>query len=204
MIKERVFPHFRHPRGLYGWVAGRIMATRATNVQRNLWIAGLLDPAPTAQILEIGHGPGLAIEQLWPRLTTGHITGVDVSGLMTRTAGKRNRAGVEAGRVSFRTADATALPADLRELDLIFGVNVAQFWADPESVLADLADRLVPGGELVLVYMSPPGVDVPAEQVVDELARRFETVGLTDVHRDTMDFDPPATAVRATRAVAVL
>ena len=108
MIKERVVPHFQHPKGVFGWVAGRIMASQTTNVERNLWVAEVLAPVPDAQVLEIGHGPGLGIAQLWPTLTTGHIVGVEMSRLMSRTAARRNREGVRADCVEFQIGDSAA------------------------------------------------------------------------------------------------
>ena len=201
MIKQRVIEQFQHPHGLLGRLAGRIMATRSTNVERNRWIAAKLDPAPDARILEIGHGPGVAIADLWPKLTTGHIDAVEVSDLMSRTAARRNRAGVKAGRVSFHVADSQQLPAPLDGYDIIFGVNVSMFWNDPSATIAHLANRLAPGGELVLVYMPPPTSDTPADAMAAELEARFENVALTEVHHDTMPFEPPAVAVHGRRSI---
>ena len=200
MIKERVIANFHHPKGMYGWIAGRIMSTRDTNVARNRWVAEILDPAPGASICEIGHGPGLAIEHLWPRLTTGRIVGVEISELMSRSAARRNKAGVQAGRVEFRVADSASLPADLDGFDLIFGVNASMFWPDPQAAIDGLVERLAPGGELVLVFMPPPTSDEVASSVAAEHAERFAAAGLVDIRHDQMDYDPPAIATRG-RAV---
>lgn len=199
MIKQRVIANFHHPKGVYGWIAGRIMSTRDTNVSRNRWVADVLDPAPDASICEIGHGPGLAIEHLWPRLTTGRIVGVEISELMSRTAARRNRAGVEAGRVEFRIADSAALPADLDGFDLIYGVNASMFWPDTQTAINGLVERLAPRGELVLVFMAPPTSDQTAESVAADYATRFTTAGLIDVSHDETDHQPPAIATRGRR-----
>jgi SAM-dependent methyltransferase len=201
MIKQRVIQQFQHPRGLLGRLAGRVMATRSTNVERNRWIAAKLDPAPDARILEIGHGPGLAIAELWPRLTNGHIDAVEVSDLMSRTAARRNRAGVDAGRIRFHVADAQQLPAPLDGYDIIFGVNVSMFWNDPSATTAHLADRLAPGGELVLVYMPPPTSDTSADAMAAKLETLFDGIALTQVHHDTVPFEPPAVAVHGRRPI---
>ena len=97
-VTRRVIDQFRHPSGVYGRVAGRIMATRDTNVGRNRWIAQILEPPPDARILEIGHGPGVAIEALLPTLDGGHVTGLEISPLMSRTAARRNRRAPEIHR----------------------------------------------------------------------------------------------------------
>ncbi len=199
MIKTQLIKQFSNPHGPLGRVAGHIMATRDTNVARNAWVAELLDPTPDAQILEIGHGPGLAIEALWPRLTTGHLYGLEVSELMSRTAQQRNEAGIEAGRLTFRLGDAQRLPEDLRDFDLIFGVNVSMFWTDRAATIAALADRLQPGARLTLAYMPPPTSDGTADGMARELADDFDAAALVDVRVDTFDYEPPAVAVTGHR-----
>lgn len=199
-IRVRVIANFHHPRGFYGWIAGRIMSTRDTNVARNVWVADILAPAPGARVLEIGHGPGIAIEHLVPNLTTGHIVGVEISELMSRTAARRNRAGVQAGKVDFRIADSSDLPADLDGFDLIFGVNASMFWKDTQAAISSLVERLAPGGELVLVFMPPPTSDASAAAVAADYAECFAAAGLAEVRHDEMEYDPPAIATRGRRA----
>jgi len=199
MIKSSLIRQFGNPRGTLGHVAGRIMATRASNVERNVWIAKLLDPDPDANLLEIGHGPGIAIAHIWPQLTTGHIVGLDVSDLMSKSARKRNQDGVDRGVVEFRTGDAQDLPPDLQDLDVIYGVNVSMFWSDPRATISQLAERLRPGGAITLAYMTPPTADRPAQSMGDEISAHFDATGLVRVTTETFDFDPPAIAVTGHR-----
>ena len=144
-------------------------------------------------------GPGLAIEGIWPQLTSGHDVGLELSPLMSNTARERNQAGVDAGRVSFRIGDAQRLPYDLAGFDLIFGVNVSMFWPDPAATIADLATRLEPGGRLTISYMPPPTSDNSADAIGAELLGHFITAGLIDVATDVFDFDPPAVAATGYR-----
>ena len=175
------------------------MATRDTNVQRNISVADMLAPAPNARICEIGHGPGIAIEHLWPRLKTGRIVGVEISESMSRTASRRNRAGVRAGKVEFRVADSGALPSDLHGFELIFGVNASMFWTDTQAAIDGLVERLAPAGELVLVFMPPPTSDASAASVAAAYAHHFTTAGLIEVRHVEMDYTPPAIATRGRR-----
>ena len=199
-LRARVIDQFARPHGPLGLVAGRIMANRATNVERNRWIIDLLEPDPTGRILEIGHGPGIALEALWPRLTTGSVTGVELSATMHRSARRRLRGAIATGRVALRIGDAQALPADLTDLSLIYGVNTSMFWHDRAATIADLARRLVPRGELALVYMPPPTADDDPADVAAELAADFRAAGLTGVRQDEMPFEPPAIATRGVRS----
>jgi trans-aconitate methyltransferase len=62
------------------------MATRSSNVQRNRWAVDQLAVRPTDRVLEIGFGPGVAIEALIARVTEGAVHGIDHSELMVRAA----------------------------------------------------------------------------------------------------------------------
>src|SRR5262245_27346595 len=119
-ITKTVVRQFHRPSGLLGRVAGWIMGTRDSNVTRNRWAVEQLDPAPDARILEIGFGPGVAIEAFATRVPDGHVYGLDHSDLMVRTATKRNAAAVREGRVTLRAREVTDLPDDLPPLDLVF------------------------------------------------------------------------------------
>jgi hypothetical protein len=70
------------------------------------------------------------------------------------------------------------------------------FWDDPPAVVTDLASRLNPGGELVLVFMPPPTSDTTAESVSGQMNQWFRAAGLIDIRSDRMDFTPPVVAVR--------
>ncbi len=197
-VRTRVIDQFHHPRGLYGRIAGRIMATRETNVARNQWIAEILDPPAGARILEIGHGPGIAIEALVPHLDGGHITGLEISELMSSTAARRNKDAVARGDVDFRVGDSASPPADLTDLDIIYAVNAAMFWTAPAEAIAELISRLSPGGELVFVFMPPPTSTESAETVAALTAEQFAAAGLIDIRHQEMDYEPKAIATRAT------
>ena len=65
-----------------GRLAGWIMAHRRSNIERNRWTVGLLDIQETDHVLELGFGPGLAIEQVARLATKGRVVGIDHSALM--------------------------------------------------------------------------------------------------------------------------
>src|SRR5271167_1809733 len=54
---------FSRPTGLLGRLAGVIMATRPSNLERNMRTLALADIQPDDRVLEIGFGPGIAIER---------------------------------------------------------------------------------------------------------------------------------------------
>jgi ubiquinone/menaquinone biosynthesis C-methylase UbiE len=139
---------FAHPQGIAGSVAGRVMAHRRSNRQRNSWVVSLLDVQPTDQVLEIGFGPGLAIVELSRRVgDAGHVYGIDHSEVMLRQATRGNAAAIAAGRVSLTRAPVDHLPPSLGgPFDDILTVNSLGFWPAPTGRLDELRRRLKPGG----------------------------------------------------------
>ena len=80
---------FGHPRGPVGALAGFVMATRLSNRARNAWAVSLLDAVESTHVLEIGCGPGLALETLSRAAPQAHLVGVDHSVLMVAHARRR-------------------------------------------------------------------------------------------------------------------
>ena len=89
-----------------GRLAGWIMAHRRSNIERNRWTVGLLDIQETDHVLELGFGPGLAIEQVACLATKGRVVGIDHSashggaGPPQKSGGDRGRTGGAENRQS--------------------------------------------------------------------------------------------------------
>jgi ubiquinone/menaquinone biosynthesis C-methylase UbiE len=101
---------FRRPSGLAGRLVGFVMASRSSNRERNHRAIDLLQIRDGDRVLEIGFGPGLAIEMAARLAGSGNVVGVDHSEIMLRQASRRNRAAIAAGRVELHLASADALP----------------------------------------------------------------------------------------------
>lgn len=145
---DRCFRQFSGPSGPLGRIAGRLMAR--LNGPLNDWVVELLDVAPGARVLEVGYGPGLAVEKLAAGGRAERIVGVDRSELMQRQAARRNRAAIAAGRVELRVGTVAALPLADASCTHAFAVNSLPFWPDLPAALAELRRVLVAGGRLVL------------------------------------------------------
>jgi SAM-dependent methyltransferase len=189
-----VFGQFLRPHGFRGRAAGWVMATRGSNRERNIWAVGLLDVQPHDRVLEIGFGPGIAIQEFARRATNGHVVGVDHSEVMVQQARKRNAAAVRAGRVDLRLGSAEALPRFDAPFDKILAVNSLLFWDDPVARLKELHDRLRPGGQIAIVYQprGPGSTNEVAARTGQEIAEHFATVGLTNVRVETLALQPTA------------
>jgi SAM-dependent methyltransferase len=190
---------FHQPHGWGGRAAGWVMAKRGSNRERNLWAAGLLAVQPDDRVLEIGFGPGIAIEAIARRATNGQVVGVDHSEVMLRQARKRNAAAVRAGRVDLRLGNAEHLPAFDEPFDKILAVNSLMFWDDPVVRLQELRGILRPGGRIAIAYQprGPGSTDETTAQAGRDLATQFGAAGFTDVRVETLELQP-------TNAVCVL
>ncbi len=151
-LRQAIVRQFGKPTGLVGRLVGLVMATRPSNRERNRRTIDLLEIQPDDRVLEIGYGPGLAIEWAAERAHPGKVVGVDHSDLMRREAGRRNARAIEAGLVELHVASVDAMPAFDGPFDKVFAVNVYMFWPDPVRALARLAAVLKPRGTIALTF----------------------------------------------------
>lgn len=140
---------FGNPTGLLGSLVGSVMAYE--NRQRNLWAVSLLDIQPSDHLLEIGFGPGLAIQQIALSATTGFVAGVDQSEVMLRQASKRNAEAIQAKRVELKQGSVANLPYPDQSFDKAIVINSLHHWTDAQAGLREIERVLKPKGLLVLV-----------------------------------------------------
>ena len=157
----------RCPSGEMGRTIGEEMAR--DHLPENLWTISRLNPQPTDHILEIGFGPGVAIQELLKRVTDGRIAGVDLSETMATEASKRNAEAIQAGRADLRYGEAAELPFADASFDKAFSIHSIYFWAQPLAAFRELARILKPGGLLVITMLPkekwPPNVAGSALEV---------------------------------------
>ena len=184
-LRRHVVGQFRKPHGTLGRVAGWVMSRRASNRERNLWTLDLLEIEPGQHILEIGFGPGFAIEQMLERFPDIHVTGIDHSDLMFRQATQRNRRSIDTGQVELHCLPVESMDKLEGQYDRIFSSNVAQFWADREQVFQNIRARLKPGGRVASTYLPRNKNATDADSLTfgetllqDMKAAGFETVAL--------------------------
>jgi SAM-dependent methyltransferase len=123
----------------------------------------LLDLRGDAAVLEIGPGPGAAVELVLARHPGVRYVALDRSATAVARTTARNRTAVDDGRLVVRQGDVT--DPDLADtlggpFDVVFAVNVNVFWTRTAHLEASaLAALLVPDGALWLVYETPGGDD---------------------------------------------
>ena len=107
-------------------------------------------PRPVERLLDVGCGPGTLGIELARRLPHVRIVGADLSEPMLEAARAEARAAGLAERVSFQTADATALGFDDGSFDAVVSVDTLNCLPDPSAMLPECG-RVTAAGGTVLV-----------------------------------------------------
>lgn len=152
-LRQNIVSQFKRPRGTLGQLAGLIMANRPSNIERNQWTVDLLALQADDRLLEIGFGPGLAIEQASRVVTDGLVVGIDHSEVMLQQARKRNAIGIANGLVELYLGSLENLPSYEKPFTKICSANVVQFWKDPVADFSKLRSMLAKGGVIASTYM---------------------------------------------------
>jgi SAM-dependent methyltransferase len=200
----RLQRQFGRPRGLAGALAGWVMAHRSSNRRRNAWVVSLLDVRSRDRLLEVGFGPGLAIQHLSQLAREGVVCGIDHSQVMLRQARRRNAAAVRSGGVDLRLASVEHLPTFDEPFDKIVGVNVIGLWDKPVERLAQLRRLLRPGGKIAIAVQprSPGASDETSGRRGADIATQLAAAGFSQIRQETLALRPAVVCLLAVNEVA--
>lgn len=180
-VQRVLFRTFGRPRGVLGRLGGLVMARGNRDMARRC--IDLLQVQPGDAVLELGFGPGVAIELLARAGTAGRIVGLDPSQEMHRQAAARNAEAIRAGRVRLDAGSATELPYASASFDRALASNTLQLWPDPSAGLREAHRVLKPGGRMVLGFTHRANqARAGLEQTVRSAG--FDPVRLVDFGRD--------------------
>lgn len=149
LIHQFIARQLGKPQGLFGHLAmGHILAQG--NASLNAWVRGLLPLQPTSTILDLGCGPGAALQAIAQQTPSGFAVGLDYASPMARQAYRRNRQLIRTGHAGIVQGDAAMLPFRDQAFNIVYAVNVIYFWPDVHQALREIWRILQPGGTLAL------------------------------------------------------
>lgn len=172
---------FGRPRGVLGRLGGAIMAR--TNRKVAAWAIDLLEVQPGDSVLEVGFGPGVAIQLLANAVSSGHVVGVDSSEEMVEQAMARNARAIESGRVDLRRGSVEKLPFEDESFDKVLSINSMQVWPDAVAGLREIRRVMKAGGRIALGFTSHSGQ--PKSGLIEVLAAAgFRATRVVETDRD--------------------
>jgi ubiquinone/menaquinone biosynthesis C-methylase UbiE len=145
-IWQAIGEQLQNPSGLAGHFTGMMM--RIANREPNRLAVKALRIASTDTVLELGCGPGHAIQLMEREALAGRVYGLDQSSVMLEQSGRRNRIAIREGRVVLYQSRFNLLPFRDFTMDKILAVNVLYFWKDLPAVLREICRVLRPGGRV--------------------------------------------------------
>ena len=166
------------PRGLGGWLAGRMMLHRPADRARARWAVSLLELDARDHVLDVGFGPGYSTALIAARVTAGVVVGVDRSELMFSMAQRRLKRELAMRRVTLVCADAAELPRFDVSFDKVAAIDALDL-TDPQPLLKGLHARMSPGGRIAVICQphEREGHASAAQRMAVLLAARLEAGG---------------------------
>lgn len=195
-LKRFLRTQFSCPTGIWGYLAGKIMAWTPSNKDRIRWTISLLEVKPSDRLLEIGFGPGFSVELVSKIASKGFVAGVDHSEVMLRQASKRNARAVRNGSVELRLGSASNLPKFSEPFDKIYTINSIHFWSDSVECLKQLRELLRPGGRIAITIQprSRASTDEITEKIGKEIAEKLELANFSNIKLEIRKVKPVAVA----------
>jgi len=165
-VSKLLIRMFGRPEGILGRLGGVIMAR--VNRDAAAQVIELLDVRPDDKVLEVGFGPGVAIQLVLHRVPAGSVAGVDQSQEMVRQAAARNADALRTRRVDLRYGSVESLPFADETFDKVLAINSMQAWPDAGVGLREIRRVLTHGGKVALGFTVSSGQ--PKEGVAESLA----------------------------------
>lgn len=181
---------FARPTGVLGQLAGHLMAFR--NKERSWWVLPLLEIHDKDRVLEVGFGSGADIRRVSEMAVHGFVAGIDHSEVMLQQARRRNKAGIQAGRVALELGSASRLPYADGTFNKAFSINVAQFWEEPLGPAREM-HRVLREGGLIAIAVQPRSEGASegtAREIGKKLTESLKSAGFSQVRLESKKLRP--------------
>lgn len=147
-IRE-IAAQLRQPHGEMGLKVGDVMLESNISMIRTAMQA--LQIQKEARILEIGHGNGGHLPELFSLTENIQYFGLELSELMHREA-KNTLAGLAGEKGVLSLYDGISIPYPYNSFDGVFSVNTLYFWTAPQSFLSEIHRVLKPEAVFSLCF----------------------------------------------------
>ena len=117
-------------------------------------------------MLEIGFGPGLAIQHVACLVPNGHVVGIDHSALMVKLARRKKSNHHRSRPRRLEPVGCELLPQLGKTFDTVFSVNVLQFLRERSEVRSRVSKRAQYGRPTYLMT-SPPNLQQLWQSMLD-------------------------------------
>ena len=134
---------FGNPHGFIGKICCKIMNVINKRMYKSVAEEIVADRAAT--ILDVGYGNGYLLNKLYKRFGC-NLYGIEISADMEELALRRNKKGVDAGKVKLQMADCCEMPFAPQSFDYVTTVNTVYFWSDMVKGLSEIYRVLRDGG----------------------------------------------------------
>jgi SAM-dependent methyltransferase len=149
---NRIARQFGGPSGPVGHLVTGLLARG--NADFNRWLVHEIGTmvVPPATVVEVGCGPGIALQELLTAYPAASVVGVDRSPVVLKSARRRNAPAVADGRLTLAAGDDAGKAVGRTPADLVLACHVLYFWPDPVRELRRINDILAPHGHVALGY----------------------------------------------------
>lgn len=147
MIKK-IKDHFKKPKGCIGRLVGKQMAME--NKTLNKWTIKQLKIHPESNVLEVGYGPGYAMEFILNRYKHVHVDGIDISGTMKEEASHRLAPEADSEDVNLRVGDIAEMLLHPQYYDVVFTVNNYTLWENRYEGLWNIYSAMMSCGKIAI------------------------------------------------------
>lgn len=139
---------FRNPDGLLGRFAGLVMFFENRKINR--WTIDRVGIQPGDHILEVGFGPGYAIEEMFQRYGNLKVDGIDLSETMLHAALAKNEQAARSGTLRLFHGDVADFRENLSHYNKVISVNNYPLWKNKRKSLIRIHQMMHNGGKIAI------------------------------------------------------
>ncbi len=137
-------------------IAGQMYRSNGDMIRRSIDAMMLTSGC---RILEIGHGNGAHLGEIFSYSENLHYTGLEISQTMSLDAKHRNQDLYARGKADFLVYDGEELPFEENAFERLLSVNTVYFWKQPQEFLHQMYRILNDGGLLTLCFITPQSME---------------------------------------------